>query len=191
MLRLKKGLCQVQTRETHLNCCVWRLMFMDPLTNVCMALVTASGVRELKVGNPHGTHMRCQLLKFAEAQTWAGVRKEGTSALALPGWPWVLDLPSGWGEGWSWGAPCQCGTEWRTTRRHPSGAARPDLELPPCSPGMQEGSVGAVCCPFPGNEVLASISSDSANTNPERPQLHISIVLHSTTISTTALGIDE
>lgn len=42
-LRPKKRLFQVQTCKTHLNCCAWRLTFMDPLINVCKAPVTASG----------------------------------------------------------------------------------------------------------------------------------------------------
>lgn len=137
---------------------------------------------------------------------------EGDSSCSLqrhrPGQEWGRRAPLCWHclaghRCWAhirlvWGtepgaAPCQyqCGTGWRTAWRHPSGAARADPDLSLCSSGMQEGSVGAICCPFLGNEVLASISSDNANTNPMLPQFHINILLHSTTISTTALGTDE
>lgn len=73
----------------------------------------------------------------------------------------------------------------------PEWSSRTRPRAPPCSSGMQEGSVGAFHCPFPGNEVPASISSDNANANAELPPFHISIVLNSTTISTTVSGIDE
>lgn len=67
---------------------------------------------------------------------------------------------------------------------------RPDANLPLMflrHAKLQGGSVRAIGCPFPGNQVLASTNSDNADTNPWLPWLNISTVLHATatTISTT------
>ena len=115
--------------------------------------------------NPHGTHTKCQHLTFAEAQMWKGVAasmcEDGRHLCSCAAW-----------------AGCGC---WGSHRVRVRDGARgcflptqdrveDSLEAPkwssearPQAPPMllrdaqpQGGSVGAVLCPFPGNEVLAS-----------------------------------
>lgn len=137
------------------------------------------------------SHTRWQLLQFAEAQAGTGVRKEGTPVLALPGWPWMLGSHQAGVRDRARGCSLPMQDRVEDNLKAPKWSS----ESRSWSPSLLLRDAGRECVrcllPVPGNEVLASIRSDNANTNPMLPQFHISIVLHSTTISTTALGVDE
>lgn len=69
--------------------------------------------------------------------------KEGTSVLALPGWPWVLGSHQAGARDRARGCSLPVRGRGEDTWRHPSAAGRADPELPLCSSGKQEGSVVA------------------------------------------------